>query len=240
MEPRIQYSHDDGISRIDLDDGKVNVMSPGMQKEILGAFDRAEDDDAVVVMRGRPGVFSAGFDLAVLRGDPRKSFEMVLGGFAVAHRILGYERPVLIACTGHAIAMGSFIVLSGDYRIAPVGSARIVANEVSIGLTVPHAATEILRQRLTPAAFQRATLLSESFDPEGAVKVGFLDEVVAEDRFDGRVDELAHAFAQLGRDAQRATKRRTREPLLATLQAAIDRDRDEFEDLLSGLGSADS
>lgn len=238
MDSRVQYAHVDGISRIDLDDGKVNALSPGMQQEILEAFDRAEADDAVVVLRGRPGVFSGGFDLAVLGGDPRASCEMVLGGFDVARRVLGYERPVLVACTGHAIAMGAFLVLSGDYRIAPPTGARIVANEVAIGLTMPHTATEILRQRLTPAAFQRATLLAETFDPEQATRAGFLDEVIAEDRFDARVDELAHGFAQLARDAQVATKRRTRAPLLAVLQDAIDRDRAEFESLLGKSGPA--
>jgi enoyl-CoA hydratase len=153
---------------------------------------------------------------------------MVLGGFDLALRVLSYPRPVLIACTGHAVAMGAFLLLSGDYRIATTAPARLTANEVAIGLTMPRAATEILRQRLTPAAFQRATLLAEVFDPQGAVVAGFLDELVEPDRFDERITEAAVALTQLDRDAQRATKLRTRAPLIATLTAAIEDDRNEL------------
>jgi enoyl-CoA hydratase len=153
---------------------------------------------------------------------------MVIGGFELARRILSHPRPVLIACTGHAIAMGAFLVLSGDHRIATTAPARLTANEVAIGLTMPRAAITILRQRLTPAAFQRATLLAEVFDPRGAVVAGFLDEVVDAGRFDERITEVAVEFTRLDRDAQRATKRRTREPLIAALTAAIEDDRREL------------
>jgi enoyl-CoA hydratase len=153
---------------------------------------------------------------------------MVIGGFELAQRVLAHPRPVVIGCTGHAIAMGAFLLLSGDYRLASTAPARLSANEVAIGLTMPRAATEILRQRLTPAAFQRATLLAETFDPAGAVAAGLLDEVVEPERFDDRVTELATALTGLDRDAQRATKRRTRASLLATLSDAIAEDRAEY------------
>jgi enoyl-CoA hydratase len=228
MDARVRYTHDAGISWIDIDDGKVNAMSPLMQSELTRAFDRAEGDDGVVVVRGRPGVLSAGFDLNLLGAASQESVDMVIGGFEFALRVLSHTRPVLIACTGHAVAMGVFLLLSGDYRIATTAPARLTANEVAIGLTMPRAATEILRQRLTPAAFQRATLLAEVFDPPGAVAAGFLDEVVEPERFDERVAEAAVALTRLDREAQPATKRRTRAPLIAALTAAIEEDRREY------------
>jgi enoyl-CoA hydratase len=228
MVARVRYTHDAGISWIDIDDGKVNAMSPQMQSELTMAFDRAERDDGVVVVRGRPGVLSAGFDLNLLGAASDESVDMVIGGFALARRILSHPRPVLIACTGHAIAMGAFLLLSGDHRIATTAPARLTANEVAIGLTMPRAAITILRQRLTPAAFQRATLLAEVFDPQGAVVAGFLDEVVDVGRFDERITAVAVEFTRLDRDAQRATKRRTRAPLIAALTAAIEDDREEL------------
>lgn len=227
MTTRVRYHHEGGISWIDMDDGQVNVMSPTMQAELGTAFDRAEADDGVVVVRGRPGVFSAGFDLNLLGAGSEESAAMVIGGFELAHRVLAHPRPVVVACTGHAIAMGVFLLLSGDHRIASTAPARLAANEVAIGLTMPHTATEILRQRLTPAAFQRATLLAETFDPAGAVAAGFVDEVVEPERFDERVAEVAAALTALDRDAQVATKRRTRAPLLATVARAIEEDRSD-------------
>jgi enoyl-CoA hydratase len=231
---RVRYEPRDGIGWIDLDDGKVNVMSPEMQADIGAALDRAERDDVVTVVRGRPGVFSAGFDLGVLRSGGAAGAEMVLGGFELARRVLGHPRPVVMACTGHAIAMGAFLLLSGDHRVGVAGSAKLAANEVAIGLTLPHAATEILRQRLTPAAFPRAALLSETFDPEAAVTAGFLDEVVDPGAFDDRLHELATALSRLDVTAQRATKRRTRAPLLDLLATAIAADRAEFGEMLAG------
>jgi enoyl-CoA hydratase len=156
---------------------------------------------------------------------------MVVGGFELAHRVLAYPRPVLVVCTGHAIAMGAFMVLAGDYRIAVNIPVRLTANEVAIGLTMPRAATELLRQRLTPAAFQRAVLLAEVFDPTGAA-AGLVDEVADSAFLDARVSEITSAMVGLDRNAQRATKQRTRAPLLAVLADAIDADRDEYRQRL--------
>ena len=64
-----------------MDDGKVNVMSLAMQAALRNAFDRAEADQAVVLLTGRPGVFSAGFDLPTLRAGGPDAKAMVMGGF---------------------------------------------------------------------------------------------------------------------------------------------------------------
>jgi enoyl-CoA hydratase len=205
-----------------------------MQAEIGAALDQAERDDVVTVVRGRPGVFSAGFDLGVLRAGGAAGPEMVLGGFELARRVLGHPRPVVIGCTGHAIAMGAFLLLSGDHRVGVAGPAKLAANEVAIGLTLPHAATEILRQRLTPAAFPRAALLSETFTPEAAVTAGFLDEVADAAAFDDRLHEIATALTRLDGTAHRATKRRVRAPILEVLATAIAADRAELDELLAG------
>lgn len=228
--PRVHYDLVDGIGWIDLDDDKMNVMSPSMQADIHAALDRAEADDAVTVVRGRAGVFSAGFDLAILRGgDTDAGARMVLGGFELARRILAHPRPVVMACTGHSVAMGLFLLLSGDYRIGTTAPARLVANEVAIGLTLPRAADVILRHRLTPAAHQRASLLAVPFGPDDAVRDGVLDEVVEPDHLDDRVVELATMLTLLDRPAQVATKARVRAGLLTSLAAAIDQDRAEYE-----------
>ena len=226
---RVRCELRDGVCWVDMDDGKVNVMSLAMQADLVSAFDRAEADDALVVLRGRPGVFSAGFDLKVLREGADEAARMVLGGFELAHRVLAYPRPVLVVCTGHAIAMGVFLVQAGDYRLVTSGSWRLTANEVAIGLTMPRSATELLRQRLVPAAFQRAVLLAEVFDPAAAVNAGFVDEVVDPENLDGRIDAIVSAMVQLDVGAQRATKQRTRAPQLATLEDAIAADRAEYE-----------
>src|SRR5262249_2560227 len=145
------------------DDGKVNAMSPRMIAATGAAFDRARADRAAVVLTGRPGVFSAGFDLTVLRASPGDAMAMVRSGFELAARVLTHPRPVVVACTGHAVAMGVFLLLPGDSRLGVAGAYRIVANEVAIGLTMPLPAVAILRYRLTPSCFDRAVGLAETF-----------------------------------------------------------------------------
>jgi len=171
----VRYEVADSVARITMDDGKVNALSPAMLAGLGEALTRAEADAAVVVLAGRDGVFSAGFDLPVLRAGGSQSVSMLRAGFDLAERILRFRMPVVIACTGHAIAMGVFLLLCGDYRVGAAGPYKITANEVAIGLTMPQAAVEICRQRISPAHFNRATIFAEVYPPDKAVDAGFLD-----------------------------------------------------------------
>lgn len=211
-----------GVATVMMDDGKVNALSPAMLAALDSAFDRALADQAAVVLTGREGVFSAGFDLKVLREGRQDAVTMLTGGFRLAERLLSFPRPVVVACSGHAIAMGLFLVQSADYRIGADGPYKLVANEVAIGLTMPHAAIEICRNRLTPAAFQRAMLLSETFTPAEAVSAGLLDRLVDPGDLAPTSRQMAESFAALPADSHASTKARLREGMLKDLSAAID------------------
>ena len=174
----VRYELNDSVATVTMDDSRVNVLSLPMLTDINRALDQALEDQAVVVLTGREGVFSAGFDLPVLRAGGPDAFEMLRAGFALAVRLLSFPRPVVIGCTGHAVAMGVFLLLSGDFRVGAAGPFKITANEVAIGVTMPRAAVEICRQRLAPAHFNRATVLAEAFSPESAVEAGFVDRLV--------------------------------------------------------------
>jgi enoyl-CoA hydratase len=234
----VTYELADGIATITIDDGKANALTEALIGEVRTALDQAEADAAVVVLTGRPGRFSGGFDLPTLTAFTPASADLLKAGFDLSHRLLSFPRPVVIASTGHAIAMGSFLLLSGDHRIGIAGSGhKIGATEVAIGMAMPWAAVEILRQRLTRAHFDRATLLAEVFTPEGAVEAGFLDEAVEEDRLAVRAREVATRLASLDAKAHHVTKQRARGAMLDTLTAAIQRDDDEFRAAITQLGN---
>ena len=80
-----------------------------------------ERERAALVITGRPDVLSAGFDLGVMKGGGVGALKMLHSGFALTARLLSFPTPVVVASTGHAYAMGAFIVLSGDYRIGATG-----------------------------------------------------------------------------------------------------------------------
>ena len=174
------YELNGSAATITMDDGKVNALSLAMLGEINAALDRAVADKAAVVLAGREGRFSGGFDLGVFRsGDPADGIKMLREGFTLAERLLSFPTPVVVACTGHAIAMGAFLLLSADYRIGAAGAFKIQANETAIGMALPTAAYVITHQRLTRNHSHRALALAEVYAPdERAIAAGWLDGVV--------------------------------------------------------------
>ncbi len=227
----VTYACADSIATITMDDGKANVLSPDMQSELHAALDQAANDEAVVILQGRGGVFSGGFDLAVLRSGGPGAGQMLKGGFLLSERLLTFPRPVVGVCTGHAVAMGVFLLLSTDYRLGASGTYRITANEVAIGLTMPRAAVELLRQRLTPSAFNRSVMLAEVFSPVNAVDCGFLDRVVDPSELAESARTAAVALAGLDPSAHRFTKERARAQTLAALREAMAIDAGEYDAL---------
>jgi enoyl-CoA hydratase len=221
MTDLVSYQLSDSIATLTMDDGKANVMSPQMLASLNGALDRAAADRAVVVLTGRAGMFSAGFDLSVLAAGGERAAGMLNQGFELAHRLLSFPLPVVIACSGHALAMGSFLVLAADYRIGVEGAFKIGANEVAIGMTMPFSAAEICRQRLAPAHFTRAVLTAEIYAPQDAVAAGFLDRVVAAPDLQEQARQVALRLAKLNMPAYIATKLRVRDSLLTALRSAI-------------------
>jgi enoyl-CoA hydratase len=221
MGKLVSYEHSEGISTITMDDGKVNAMSVTMMQEINAALDQAEEHGSVVILTGREGVFSAGFDLAVFKQGMEPLMEMLRVGARLTERLLSFPFPVVAACNGHGIAMGSFLLMSTDVRIGVDGPFRIGMNEVAIGMTLPYFAVEIARQRLTPAYFNRGAILAEMYSPKEAVDPGFLDRVVAADQLMVTARETAVALSKLDMPAHAATKLRVRGTALEALRRAI-------------------
>jgi len=154
MSQLVTYTFENNISLITLDDGKANVFSVQMLKELNSALDQAEQAGSAVavILAGRENMFSGGFDLSVFKsGDNEQILEMLSLGAELSHRMLSFPLPIITACTGHAVAMGTFILLSTDYRIGAKGNSKFAANEVAIGLTVPHFAIEVVKQRIINA-----------------------------------------------------------------------------------------
>ena len=190
------YSRSGPVGTIVMDDGKANVMSLAMLNALHAAFDQAERDKTVVILKARGKHFSGGFDLSVFaKGSAEDQYLMLKAGAELALRILSFPTPVVAACQGNAYPMGAFLIMSSDHRIAAEGDYRIGMNEVAIGLTVPRFAIEIARQRLTPAYFSRVVMTAEMFGPAEAVTAGFFDRVVPAEALERSAEEAAQALS---------------------------------------------
>jgi enoyl-CoA hydratase len=223
MSELVRFHAERDCSVIALDDGKLNLMSPAMLRALHQAFDRAEREKRVVVLKGRENIFSAGFDLKVLRaGDPYAVYDMMRLGAELALRVLEFPLPVIGVAPGHAYPMGAFLLLASDIRIGAAGPFRFGLNEVAIGLAVPSFGVELARQRLTPAYFQRATLTGEMFGPEEAVVAGFLDQVFEPSALDGAAQQIAERLSKIDFALHAVTKRRARGPAIAAVRQGIE------------------
>jgi enoyl-CoA hydratase len=232
----VQYNLEGRLATVRIDDGKRNALSPQVLREIYAALDRAESDRAMVIMTGRESVFSAGFDLKVMKRGGVNAIRMLRSGYALTARVMAYPYPVIAACNGHSFAMGVFLMLSADYVIGSRGDFNISANEVAIGLTMPRVAAAMLRHRLDPAAFQRAVTLSEYFDPESALNAGFFDELVDPEELMVRAEAHAAKLEKLDARAHAASKRRIRAALIRRIRFSIPLDL--FDAMLMGLRGA--
>ena len=220
MSELIAYHLEDGIATLTLNNGTVNAISPDVIAAFNAALDQAVADRAVVIITGQPGILSGGYDLKVMTAGPKEAVALVTAGSTLARRLLSHPFPVIVACPGHAVAKGAFLLLSADYRIGVDGPFSIGLNEVQIGMTMHHAGIELARDRLRRSAFHRSVINGEMFDPQSAVDAGFLDKVVTAEELQGAALAAARQLKKINMLAHKNTKQ-----LLETLDDAILQDQ---------------
>lgn len=221
MSDLISYHLEDGIATLTLSNGKVNAISPEVIAAFNSALDQAEQDRAVVIITGQPGILSGGYDLKVMTSGPENAISLVTAGSTLARRLLAHPFPVVVACPGHAVAKGAFLLLSVDYRIGVDGPFSIGLNEVQIGMTMHHAGIELARDRLSKSAFHRSVINAEMFNPEGALDAGFLDKVVSAEELQSSARTAALQLKKLNMVAHKNTKLKVRKALLEALDQSI-------------------
>ncbi len=221
MTDLVQYTLQNGVATLTLNNGKVNAFSHEMIADFNDALDQAEQDEAVVVITGRIGMLSAGYDLKVMQQSMESAMALVEKGSTLTRRLLSFPFPVIVACSGHAIAKGAFILLAADYRIGLDGEFKLGLNEVAIGMTMHHAGITLAEGRLSSVYFNRSVINAEMYSPTAAVEAGFLDCAVDHLQFQATIDASALAFTKLNMKAHKQTKLKARADLLAKLDEAI-------------------
>lgn len=212
------------VALLHWDDGKANAISPGTLEAFHAALDRAEKEAQAVVLAGRPGRFSAGFDLAIMREGGRATRDLVQGGAELLLRLVESPLPLVTACTGHALAMGALVLLASDLRLGARGEFKLGLNEVAIGMALPAFAIELARDRLDPRHLGRATLLAEIYTPEASIEAGYLDRVVEGEQLLAEALAVAERLAVLPRGAFAGTRRLLRAPQAERMRAALAED----------------
>jgi enoyl-CoA hydratase len=217
---RVVTAEVDGVTVTTVDDGKVNALSFEIMEGIRSGITAASERGQPLVITGREGCFSAGFDLAVVNsGEVDRITALFVEGAALYRAIVAAPIPVIVSCTGHALAGGALLLLSADYRIGRNGTYRLGLNEGRIGMALPHFAVVLATHRLERRFLTTATMFAEVVSPERAVDMGYLDERVDDPLPSARA--LAEELATLPPEAFAVTKRRIRRALQQELDAAV-------------------
>ena len=203
----ITLKSDGDVSIIQMDDGKVNVFSPDMIKNFSEILDQVPSDKGSVLIAGREGMFSAGFDLKTIQGGDMKLIQkMTINGFKLLSRIFAFPRPVIAACSGHGIALGTFLLCCCDYRIGVKGDFMLGANEMRTNMVIPLPILELIKFRVAQSHKYRAVLGAEMYTLENAIDAGLMDEIVESDNLMKVALEKAKDLSTMGHPAYSMTK----------------------------------
>ena len=224
MNEFVAYQSEENYAIITINNGKANAISHEVIAGLNVSLDKAEQDDKVVILTGTSGIFSGGFDLKIMTKSAVSAIELVTKGSQLSLRMLSFPKPIIIACNGHAIAKGAFLLLSADYRIGVEGDFKIGLNEVMIGMTMHHAGIAIAKSRLSEVYLNRSVNNAEIFNSKDAVKAGFLDLIVPEAHLLPTGIKVAEMFSKLNKKAHAETKLKVRKPHLEALANAIELD----------------
>tara|TARA_B100001142_G_scaffold22413_1_gene20532 strand:+ start:504 stop:1193 length:690 start_codon:yes stop_codon:yes gene_type:complete len=210
------------VSIITLNDGKANVFSPEMSSTVSNLLDQVPGNKGSLVITGRPGIFSAGFDLKIISsGDADAVAAMVKAGFTLLARIYNFPRPVIAACSGHGVALGAFLLCCADYRLGAKGQFIVQANETRNNMSIPTPILEISKSRISKTHWYRAILNAEAYPVEKAIEPGYLDEVTEPDNLMIRAMEVANDLATLGHPHYKLTKDLDQKETLKRIHDAI-------------------
>lgn len=221
MGDLVSYALNDGVATITMDDGKANALGHQMFDELAVALDSAEKDGAVVLLKGREGRFSGGFDLKEMYKGPDEAKALTKRGSEFAVRLLSFNTPVIGISTGHCIAMGAYTMLACDYRIGADGDFKIGLNETAIGMPMHRFGIELGRYKLPKNYFNRSLINGEIFNPKDAMKAGYYDRLVPVDQLDAAAAMAGQMFAQLKMNAFSYTKNASRKELFALFEECI-------------------
>lgn len=214
---------DGAVATIVIDDGKANALSHDVLGGIEHALDEIEASDArALVVLGRPGKFSAGFDLSVMTAGPQQARDLLGRGARLGLRLYEFPLPVVFGVTGHALAMGGILLCCADVRIGARGPFKLGLPEVRIGMPVPAFAVELCRDRVDARWFTRALQLALHLSPDEALEAGFLDQVVEPEEVAALAATVAAELAEsLHAGPFKMTRATMRSALAAELRAAL-------------------
>jgi enoyl-CoA hydratase len=228
----IALAHHGDVAILTMKHGKANAMDGAFCADLIARLEEVRASPArAIVITGQGNIFSAGVDLVqALEGGPdyfrhflpplRRAFEAVFF----------YDKPIVAAVNGHAIAGGCVLTCAADRRLMAEGQGRIGITELLVGVPFPVVALEIMRYAAAAQHFERIVYSGATFASDTAVGLGLIDEVVSADALIERAVAAAQALAALG-EAFALTKQQIRRPV----RERLDKDGPRFDPAVDAI-----
>ncbi len=215
----IIHTKEDGAHIITLDDGKVNALNKEKLDGLVAKLAECATDFAPVAIRGRRGIFSAGFDLKGFAAGPEIATAQLQAGKDAILAILRHPAPIVTLCEGHAYPMGAFLMLASDRAIGTEGEFVTGMNESAIGMALPIYPMILGAARLNSTG-RKAVATSQLFSPHEAREVGYFDHVAAPDKVEALLEKIMGEMKGLNSGAFNANKSAMNRQLIADIEAS--------------------
>lgn len=174
-----------------------------------------------LVLSGRPGMFSGGLDVPRLLQVQRDDLLRLWQGFySLLHELAASPLPVVAAISGHSPAGGAVLSIFCDYRVMAAGRFKIGLNEVRVGLALPPLVYRALVHLLGQRRGELLAVTGQLIEPEAALQLGLVDEVVAPEAVEERAITWCQELLALPPEAVALTRRRARQALVDLCQQA--------------------
>jgi enoyl-CoA hydratase len=227
--PILDYQLNDGVAVLTMDDGRANALGHAMIGALKTALIRAEGEAKAVLLVGREKRFCAGFDLEVMAAGPEHVAPLVTAGAELLMDIYTHALPIVIACTGHALAAGGLLLLVADTRVGAEGDFKIGLPEVAIGMALPVFGLELARDRLATNHLTAAVTQARIYNPVEAAQVGFLDQTAPAGALFETALGRARELGALPQPAFRNTKRKERAATVTLIRETLASDSRTFD-----------
>jgi len=217
----MEYQLKDKIALISMDDGKANAVNHDFVDTLNELLDRAENEATAVILQGREGMFSAGFDLKVLAKGQEEASALVNKGMVLITRLYALPLPLISVCAGHAFGMGAFILLASDNRLGSHSDYKVNLPETAIGMPFNPVLMSLIKAHVSASHQTSAAVQSRKYSPAEAVAAGFLDQLVESEQLLDQAFSLAEELSKLPAAFYRSNKEYLRETQLKVMREAL-------------------
>ena len=215
----VDYSVNDHIAVITLNDPPANTYSYEMMQQLDAAILRARMDEAVqvIVITGQGDkFFCAGADIQMLTNvTPTFKYYFCLHANETLNRLEQTPKLVIAAINGHCVGGGLEVAMAADLRIARKGAGKLGLPEVSLGVLPGTGGTQRLARIVGKSKAIELMVTGELFDFERGLELGVINQIIEAEKGDQFRDQVmdyarqftapnkaAHAVGKIKRSVQ--------------------------------------